>query len=89
MEAVTTEVKRLEESEMSTLRNLQDKYAKITAELGRLATQQIMLDDKNKFYKSEYKKTFEEESKFLEELNNKYGEGVLDVESGQFTPKKK
>ena len=81
--------------EMDKIKEIQSSYVGIQqafgqVEVGRLrleqqldATQQASVELRDRF--SEVQK---EEQKFIEELNTKYGDGSLDLESGTFTPNK-
>lgn len=81
--------------EIERINKLQDDYAKVTATLGRLAVQEILITqelDKLRNSVSKYKQDYvilqDTETSLIEELNKKYGEGTLDLESGVFIPNK-
>ena len=84
------------EEEMKTLRGLQDSYTEKQSELGHLSVQRILLnqqldalDERQTFLENEYKKIQQRETDFVKTLNNKYGQGQLDPDTGVFTPNKK
>ena len=84
------------DEEMKTLRGLQDSYTEKQAELGQLSVQRILLnqqldalDERQTFLENEYKKIQQKETDFVKTLNNKYGQGQLDPDTGVFTPNKK
>ena len=84
------------EDEMKTLRGLQDSYTEKQSELGQLSVQRILLnqqldalDERQTFLENEYKKIQQRETDFVKTLNNKYGQGQLDPDTGVFTPNKK
>jgi chromosome segregation ATPase len=84
------------EEEMKTLRGLQDSYTEKQSELGQLSVQRILLnqqldalDERQTFLENEYKKIQQKEADFVKTLNNKYGQGQLDPDTGVFTPNKK
>ena len=86
---------KFSQEEMDKIKEIQSSYVGIQqafgqVEVGRLrleqqldATQQASVELRDRF--SEVQK---EEQKFIEELNEKYGDGSLDLESGTFTPNK-
>jgi|TARA_R100001509_G_scaffold76526_1_gene42836 chromosome segregation ATPase len=84
------------DEEMKTLRGLQDSYTEKQSELGQLSVQRILLnqqldalDERQTFLENEYKKIQQKEADFVKTLNNKYGQGQLDPDTGVFTPNKK
>ena len=84
------------DEEMKTLRGLQDSYTEKQSELGQLSVQRILLnqqldalDERQTFLENEYKKIQQRETDFEKTLNNKYGQGQLDPDTGVFTPNKK
>jgi len=81
------------EEEMKSLRDLQDSYTKKQAELGQVSVQRILLNqqisDLNKResdLQTKYVEVQEQEQDLVQKLNEKYGPGQLDPESGVFTP---
>ena len=83
------------DEEMKTLRGLQDSYTEKQSELGQLSVQRILLnqqldalDERQTFLENEYKKIQQKETDFVKTLNNKYGQGQLDPDTGVFTPNK-
>ena len=81
------------EDEMKSLRDLQDSYTQKQAELGQVSVQRILLnqqlDDLNKResdLQSKYVEIQQQEQDLVKKLNEKYGTGQLDPESGVFTP---
>ena len=78
---------------MKSLRELQDSYTQKQAELGQVSVQRILLnqqldalEEKQTFLENEYKKIQQQEQDLVKKLNEKYGAGQLDPESGVFTP---
>ena len=86
---------KFSQEEMDKIKEIQSSYVGIQqafgqVEVGRLrleqqldSTQQASVDLRNKFTEVQG-----DEQKFIEELNTKYGDGSLDLESGTFTPNK-
>ena len=83
------------EEEMKKVQDVQDTYFSIQKELGRLSITKIRLEQQlDSVFKREdelrenFVKAQDEEKDFIESINKKYGEGVLDPETGTFTPSK-
>jgi|TARA_R100001460_G_scaffold102426_1_gene147020 chromosome segregation ATPase len=81
------------EEEMKSLGDLQDSYTKKQAELGQVSVQRILLnqqldnlDQRQSHLEKEYVQVQQQERDLVKELNEKYGAGQLDPESGVFTP---
>ena len=81
------------EEEMKSLRDLQDSYTQKQAELGQVSVQRILLnqqienlDQPQSQLETEYAQIQQKEQDLVKTLNEKYGPGQLDPESGVFTP---
>lgn len=85
---VTPEMKFTEE-ELKSLKELSNNYQIIQAEFGQVKLNRLNLEAKE----AELEKLFEQqkqtEAKLMQELNDKYGPGVLDPATGVFTPSSK
>ena len=80
------EVKKLLDTELKTLKAYQEGVNKIIVNLGRLDLQiDALKRDKEKLLK-EYQELEVNQIKTAQELQNKYGEGNIDLENGEFTP---
>jgi hypothetical protein len=84
---------QLTEQELQQIQDLRVKYANITAQLGQLKVEQMLInkqlsrlnDLENQFIK-DYEQVQTEEEQFAKSITEKYGIGDVDVESGVFTP---
>ena len=81
------------DEELKELQVIQTNYFNVQGELGRVSitrmrlTQQAdTLDAKEDSLQEEFTKTQTEEKDFIDKINKKYGDGVLDPETGTFTP---
>ena len=81
------------EDEMKSLRDLQDSYTQKQAELGQVSVQRILLnqqmdtlDERQAQLESEYTQVQQQEQDLVKKLNEKYGPGQLNPETGVFTP---
>jgi len=84
---------KFSEEEMKSLRDLQDSYTKKQAELGQVSVQRILLnqqidtlDERQAQLESEYTQVQQQEQDLVKKLNEKYGPGQLNPETGVFTP---
>ena len=85
--------KKFTEEELKSLRVLQDSYTKKQAELGQVSVQRILLnqqmdtlDERQAQLESEYTQVQQQEQDLVKKLNEKYGPGQLNPETGVFTP---
>tara|TARA_Y100000389_G_scaffold198211_1_gene234273 strand:+ start:1046 stop:1345 length:300 start_codon:yes stop_codon:yes gene_type:complete len=88
-----TQVIKFTEEEISSIKGFRDNFSQITARLGEieieniiLKSQQSTLDKLKLDEESKYVKLREEEIKLAGELKEKYGDGEFDLETGIFTP---
>tara|TARA_Y100001973_G_C5143502_1_gene304188 strand:+ start:841 stop:1119 length:279 start_codon:yes stop_codon:yes gene_type:complete len=84
------------EEELKSIQDIQKKYFDIQGELGRISITRIRLNqqldslsEREDNLNEEFIGAQNEEKTFVDSINKKYGEGVLDPESGTFTPAKK
>ena len=83
------------QEEMDKIKEIQTSYIGVQQAFGQLEVNRIRLEqqlDATQQASSDLRKKFSDvqgdEQKFIEELNTKYGDGSLDLESGTFTPNK-
>ena len=79
------EVKFTEE-ELTQVQNIQKSYATVQNQFGQLKMAQIRLDEQEVELEEALKSIQTEESKFLDGITDKYGQGTLNPETGVFTP---
>jgi len=87
-----TEIK-LSTEEIAELSDLRNAYGEITARIGRLNLDKYAIEDSLADIESNieqskvmYKETIKKEQILVQTLNEKYGQGRIDLESGIFTP---
>jgi hypothetical protein len=80
------ETKVLTQEEIQLLKNLQSNQNLLITSLGNLEYQIELLTLQRQSIKNEIKNQIEEETRLSKELNEKYGEGSIDLEKGEFTP---
>ena len=81
------------EDELKSLQDLQETYGKVQADFGALKVRRLVLeqqleelDNADEAVHKAYTDNQETERKLVEELNEKYGPGSLNPETGGFTP---
>jgi len=85
--------KEFEQQDVESVKDLQSRYATTTAQIGQLEVELHLLTkrlDDLKNLREELFNTYEvlqsEEKELVNNLNEKYGDGVLDLDSGRFIP---
>tara|TARA_B100000575_G_scaffold26040_1_gene17576 strand:+ start:169 stop:480 length:312 start_codon:yes stop_codon:yes gene_type:complete len=81
------------DEELKSLQELSQSYQNIQASFGQLKVQKILnqqqadaLEEAEVKMDSDYKDIQDNERKLVENLNEKYGPGQLDPQTGVFTP---
>ena len=81
------------EDELKSLNELRETYGKVQADFGALKVRRLVLeqqseelDNAEEAVHKAYTDNQETERKLVEELNEKYGPGSLNPETGVFTP---
>jgi hypothetical protein len=89
-----TESVKFTEEEMKQINNLQQSYMNIQSSLGQLAVNKIRtkkqlsdIEVAEENLQEQFTNNQKEETKFVESINKKYGDGNLDLNTGVFTPK--
>ena len=84
---------KFSDDELQSLQGLQEGYQEKQALLGQLAVQRILmsqqmdaLEARQTELETEYEATQQEERDLVQKLNEKYGPGQLDPQTGVFTP---
>jgi|TARA_R100000482_G_scaffold110816_1_gene53142 predicted nuclease with TOPRIM domain len=84
---------KFSDNELKSLNDLRDKYTSAQLRLGQLEVQRLTLnqqiqnlDNEKIKIETEYVEIQKEESEIVNSLNEKYGPGNLDPNSGVFTP---
>ena len=79
--------------ELSGIREVRNSFNNITTNFGSLEVQRIQaeqrlaaIEQQKVIAENEYKQVIQQEAELLNNLNEKYGQGSLDLEQGVFTP---
>ena len=82
------EDKLLEKEELQTLKDFRVKEENIILSFGQLGYQRAQLDEQEDDLLDFKKKFNKERSDFATSLTTKYGDGTINIETGEITPTK-
>jgi len=82
------EKKVLKEEEISSLKDLKKQYRDLTEATGIIEMQSLNLELKKEQIKEKLKSLQQEEIKLAKKLEDKYGNGEISLETGEFLPSK-
>lgn len=84
---------KLTQEELKTIEDLRARYGTTTARMGQLKIEQMLvqrqverLAEMEKQMEAEYISIQSDETKFANTINEKYGSGNINLETGVFTP---
>ena len=88
-------VKKMTESELQTLRDLQVQYSDITAKFGQIKVERILAENQlermnqlEQDLTDQYKAAQRSEEEFLKSLQTTYGNVTVNIETGEVTENK-
>ena len=76
----------IEKDELRRALAVRQRFAELTHEYGKLGLAQRTINKERESIEERFDTLIEEEEQLIQELNDKYGIGVLNVETGEFTP---
>ena len=82
------EKKVLTNDEVSSLKDLKKQYRDLTEATGIIEMQSLNLELKKEQIKEKLKSLQQEEIKLAKKLEDKYGNGEISLETGEFLPSK-
>ena len=74
--------------ELKIVKEIQDGYFSVQSDLGNLGLAKIRLERQEDMVLEKLDKVEEIETSFLDKITEKYGKGLLNPETGVFTPEK-
>ena len=80
------EKKVLSQEELNQVKNLREEFANITTDLGNLEMQIMSIELEKENLKDKLKSLRSQELSLADELKEKYGDGNISLETGEFTP---
>jgi hypothetical protein len=78
---------QIKEEYKTKIAGLRDNFNEIVFSLGQLAIQKATIEQDEKYLQEQYQKFGLEEKELLTKIQTEYGEGNLDIDTGEFTPK--
>lgn len=80
---------KLTQEELASLVELQRKSTAVTQEFGNLEIMKLQMNARKDELVAFYGQLKEDERTFGKELSEKYGDGTIDIEKGEFIPANK
>jgi hypothetical protein len=88
-----SEVKKLTQEEINSIKGLQSEYNKIVFELGSIESQLVFIKKQTELLETEKAKIVvdmdtisKKEKTLIDDLQEKYGAGNINIETGEVTP---
>lgn len=79
---------KVESDELRQATQIRQTFVNLTHEYGKLAFAQRTIDREKEQIEKQFDELLKDEEQFIRELNERYGTGTLNIETGQFTPEK-
>ena len=76
----------LTQEEIQSLKNIQSNQSLLIEQLGLLEYKVLILEQEKQKLKQTLQKQLEEEEQIGKQLQQKYGDGSIDLEKGEFIP---
>jgi|TARA_R100000005_G_C5002951_1_gene210886 hypothetical protein len=74
---------KLSDDELKQVKDNRETVVLITEKVSEMFLQKTVLDDLIQKLQNEFLISLEKEQNFIKQLNEKYGEGLLDIETGE------
>jgi len=88
-----SEIKKLTQEEINSIKGLQSEYNKIVFELGSVESQLVFIKKQTELLETEKAKIVvdmdtisKKEKTLIDNLQEKYGAGNINIETGEITP---
>jgi hypothetical protein len=78
---------QIKEEYKTKIVELRDSFNEIVIALGQLAIQKATIERDENYLQEQYQRFGLEEEELLAKIQTEYGEGNLDIDTGEFTPK--
>ena len=78
--------KKLSKKELEQIQEIQTRTQAVKTELGQLGLAEIDLKNRRTNVENYLVETQELETKLVKELEDKYGQGSIDIQNGEFIP---
>lgn len=80
------ENKKLTQEELQQVTDIQNKYQAVSQELGNIELQKIALETRRQAAEDFLLQLQQEEKQVADSIQEKYGKGNLNLNTGEFTP---
>lgn len=78
--------KKLTEEELQQVKTIKSEYSSLAFSLGELELQKINIEESKKQLINIYSQLVEKETSIAKTLTEKYGDGTINVETGEVNP---
>lgn len=78
--------KKLTEEEISELNEIQQNNLRVIQQMGQIQISRMNLDEQQKSVEQDLYIVKSKENKLLQDLEEKYGRGSVDISTGEFIP---
>ncbi len=78
---------KITDQELKSIRDIQDKNQRLTIQLGQLHSDAVIINAKVKEIEQQLIQAYNDSNKISSEIVEKYGPGVLNIETGEITEK--
>ena len=72
--------------EIQEIQDLQQLYTAVVNQAGQVHLEEITLHERKGQVEANFEEVKRKEQEILSNLNNKYGQGSINLETGEFTP---
>jgi hypothetical protein len=83
---MSEEVKKLTAEELQQVRILKQEYTNLSVNLGELILQKANIEEDIKILLESRKFIYEKEQKIAKDLQEKYGQGSINIDTGEVKP---
>lgn len=80
-----SEVKKLTEEELNNIKQIKNEYTNLALSLGEIELQKAELEKQKSVLLNSQSQIFERENKLAKELTEKYGNGSINLDTGEIT----
>jgi len=87
------ETKKFSQEELTEIQNLRNQSSEIITQLGQIEAETFLADQRleqlaqsKEMLRTRFNQMQEKESQLIQSLTEKYGDGTVDVASGEFKP---
>ena len=83
---MATQGKKLSDQEVKQIKVVQDNRQKVINELGQIKLAELNLEKRLESAETTLEQLQQQENELAKYMETKYGNGVIDIDTGEFTP---